>query len=254
MSDLFDLTGRCVVITGGTSGIGLSAAQAFLEAGARVTISGRSKDRGEAALGRLADMGDVWFCAADASVEADAERLAETAKAHMDGVDTIVCAAGINRRGPPQDLSLEDWDAVLDANLRGTFVTARAFYPQLCQSGDGRIVTIGSMMSVLANDMTAPYAAAKGGVVQLTRSLAAAWAKDGIRANCVLPGWVDTALTRQARLDMPDLDARVRDRTPLGRWADPQDIAGTILFLSTAASRFVTGAAIPVDGGFVMRA
>ena len=254
MSDLFDLTGRCVVITGGTSGIGLSAAQAFLEAGARVTISGRSKDRGEAALGRLADKGDVWFCAADASDEADAERLAETAKAHMGGVDTIVCAAGINRRGAPQDLSLEDWDAVLDANLRGTFVTARAFYPQLCQSGDGRIVTIGSMMSVLANDMTAPYAAAKGGVVQLTRSLAAAWAKDGIRANCVLPGWVDTALTRQARLDMPDLDARVRDRTPLGRWADPEDIAGTILFLSTAASRFVTGTAIPVDGGFVMRA
>lgn len=254
MSDLFDLTGRCVVITGGTSGIGLSAAQAFLEAGARVTISGRSKDRGEAALGHLADKEDVWFCAADASDEADAERLAETAKAHMGGVDTIVCAAGINRRGAPQDLSLEDWDAVMDANLRGTFVTARAFYPQLCQSGDGRIVTIGSMLSVLANDMTAPYAAAKGGVVQLTRSLAAAWAKDGIRANCVLPGWVDTALTRQARLDMPDLDARVRDRTPVGRWADPQDIAGTILFLSTAASHFVTGTAIPVDGGFVMRA
>lgn len=254
MTDLFELTGRRVVITGGTSGIGLSAAQAFLEAGARVTISGRSKERGEAALGQLADKGDVWFCAADASDEADAKRLSKTADTDMGGVDTIVCAAGINRRGAPQDLSLEDWDAVMDANLRGTFVTARAFYPQLCQSGDGRIVTIGSMMSVLANDMTAPYAAAKGGVVQLTRSLAAAWAKDGIRANCVLPGWVDTALTRQARLDMPDLDARVRDRTPIGRWAQPQDIAGTILFLTTAASRFVTGTAIPVDGGFVMRA
>ena len=254
MGDIFDLAGRRVVITGGTSGIGLATASAFLEAGARVVVSGRSQARGDEAMAALRDTGPVGFVAADAADAPSCEALAEAAAAHLGGdADVLICAAGINRRGAPQDLSLADWDAVIDASLKGTFVTARAFYPQLCRAGDGRIVTIGSMMSVLANDATAPYAAAKGGVVQLTRSLAVAWAGDGIRANCILPGWVDTPLTRQARQDMPDLDRRVRARTPVGRWAEPGEIAGAILFLATAAARFMTGTAIPVDGGYVMR-
>jgi len=254
MSDLFELTGKRVVITGGTSGIGLATARAFLEAGAQVLISGRSVERGQQALAMLERKGPAWFAAGDAADETDATAVAQAAEEHMGGTDAIVCAAGMNRRGAPQDLSLEDWDAVVDASLRGTFVTARAFYPSLCKAGQGRIVTVGSMLSVLANEATAPYAAAKGGVVQLTRSLAAAWAKDGIRANCILPGWVDTPLTRQARKDMPDLDRRVCERTPVGRWATPDEIAGAILFLATPAAGFITGTAIPVDGGYLMRA
>jgi len=254
MSDLFELTGKRVVITGGTSGIGLATARAFLEAGAQVLISGRSVERGQQALATLEGRDPVWFAAGDSADETDATAVARAAEEHMGGTDAIVCAAGMNRRGAPQDLSLEDWDAVVDASLRGTFVTARAFYPGLCKVGQGRIVTVGSMLSVLANEATAPYAAAKGGVVQLTRSLAAAWAKDGIRANCILPGWVDTPLTRQARKDMPDLDRRVCERTPVGRWATPDEIAGAILFLATPAAGFMTGTAIPVDGGYLMRA
>ncbi|GAW33126.1 gluconate 5-dehydrogenase [Roseovarius sp. A-2] len=254
MSDLFDLTGKRVVITGGTSGIGLATARAFLEAGAQVLISGRSVERGQQALTTLEGRGPAWFAAGDAADESDAVAVARAAEERMGGTDAIVCAAGMNRRGAPQDLSLEDWDAVVDASLRGTFVTARAFYPGLCKAGQGRIVTVGSMLSVLANEATAPYAAAKGGVVQLTRSLAVAWAKDGIRANCILPGWVDTPLTRQARKDMPDLDRRVCERTPVGRWATPDEIAGAILFLATPAAGFMTGTAIPVDGGYLMRA
>lgn len=254
MSDLFALTGKRVVITGGTSGIGLATARAFLDAGAQVVVSGRSVERGQHALEVLDGKGPAWFVAGDAADEAAATALAQAAEDHMGGTDVVVCAAGTNRRGAPQDLSLDDWDAVLDSSLRGTFVTARAFYPSLCRAGQGRIVTIGSMLSVLANEATAPYAAAKGGVVQLTRSLAVAWAKDGIRANCILPGWVDTPLTRQARKDMPDLDRRVCERTPIGRWATPDEIAGAILFLATPAAGFMTGTAIPVDGGYLMRA
>ncbi|MGX0878563.1 2-deoxy-D-gluconate 3-dehydrogenase [Roseovarius sp. MBR-154] len=254
MSEMFDLTGKRVVITGGTSGIGLATARAFLEAGAQVLISGRSVERGQQAQATLEGKGPAWFAAGDAADETDATAVAQAAEEHMGGTDAIVCAAGMNRRGAPQDLRLEDWDAVVDASLRGTFVTARAFYPGLCKAGQGRIVTVGSMLSVLANEATAPYAAAKGGVVQLTRSLAVAWAKDGIRANCILPGWVDTPLTRQARKDMPDLDRRVCERTPVGRWATPDEIAGAILFLATPAAGFITGTAIPVDGGYLMRA
>ncbi|MDR9394881.1 MAG: SDR family NAD(P)-dependent oxidoreductase [Roseovarius sp.] len=254
MSQLFDLAGKRVVVSGGTSGIGLAAARSFLEAGACVVLNGRSADRGQTALGVIEGLGQAWFVPGDTADEAAAETLVGTAEAHMGGVDVLVCAAGINRRGAPQDLTLDDWDAVLDTSLKGTFVTARAAYPALRGSGDGRIVTLGSMMSVLANEATAPYAAAKGGVVQLTRSLAVAWAGDGIRANCILPGWVDTPLTRQGRKDIPDLDRRVCERTPVGRWATPDEIAGAILFLASPASRFMTGTAIPVDGGYVMRA
>lgn len=253
MTDPFALTGKRVVITGGTSGIGLAAARAFLDAEAQVVVTGRSGARGQTAIEGLSPHGPAWFVPGDTALEADAATLAKAAEAHMGGVDVVVCAAGLNRRGAPQDLGLDDWEAVMDASLKGTFVVARALYPALCRSGDGRIVTLGSMMSVLANEATAPYAAAKGGVVQLTRSLAVAWAPDGIRANCVLPGWVDTPLTRQGRKDIPGLDRRVRERTPLGRWAEPAEISGAILFLAGPAARFITGTTIPVDGGYLVR-
>ena len=246
----FDITNRKIVITGGTSGIGLAMARAFLAAGAHVVICGRNAQTGAQALDTLVSQ-HAHFLPCDVGEEDDCAALADFAGQHMDGIDTLVCAAGLNRRGRPETISLSDWDAVHNATLKGTFLAARACYPALKSSGDGRIVTIGSMMSVLANEATAPYAA--GGVVQLTRSLAVSWAPDGIRANCILPGWIDTAMTRKAREDMPGLDARVRDRTPTGDWGHPDDIADTAIFLAAPASRFITGAAIPVDGGYLMR-
>lgn len=252
MMTSFDITDRKVVVTGGTSGIGLAIARAVLTAGARVVICGRNQQTGAHALDALASP-QAHFLSCDVGNEDDCAALSNFACQQMGGIDTLVCAAGLNRRGRPETISLEDWDAVLNATLKGTFLAARACYPALKSSGDGRIVTIGSMMSVLANEATAPYAAAKGGVVQLTRSLAVSWAPDGIRANCILPGWIDTAMTRKARDDMPGLDARVRERTPTGNWGHPDDIAGTAVFLTAPASRFITGAAIPVDGGYLMR-
>ncbi|KUF09968.1 SDR family NAD(P)-dependent oxidoreductase [Pseudoponticoccus marisrubri] len=253
MSDLFDLQGRRVTVTGGTSGIGQAIARAFLEAGARVIITGRSETRGAEAATALAPLGEVHFVQGDAGSEEDAARLEMAVTERLGGLDVLVCAAGTNRRMAPQDLSVADWDAVQDANLKSVFLTCRALYPLLKEGGDGRIITVGSMMSVLANEASSAYAAAKGGVVQFTRSLAVSWAPDGIRANSLLPGWIDTPLTRQARQDIPGLDDRVTGRTPLGRWGTPEEMAGTVLFLAAPASRFVTGAAIPVDGGYLMR-
>jgi 2-deoxy-D-gluconate 3-dehydrogenase len=158
--------------------------------------------------------------------------------------------AGTNIRKAPQDYSLDEWRAVLDTNLTSAFVACQAAYPHMKRAGGGKIVNIGSMMSLFGASFAAPYGASKGGVVQLTRSLSAAWAKDNIQVNAVLPGWIDTALTRRAREEVAGLHERVLARTPAGRWGRPEDLGGIAVFLASAASDFVTGTAIPVDGGY----
>jgi 2-deoxy-D-gluconate 3-dehydrogenase len=158
--------------------------------------------------------------------------------------------AGTNIRKAPQDYSLEEWRRVLDTNLTSAFVAAQAAYPHMKRAGGGKIVNIGSMMSLFGASFAAPYGASKGGIVQLTRSLAAAWAKDNVQVNAVLPGWIDTDLTRRARKEVEGLHERVLARTPAGRWGAPEDLAGIAVFLCSRASDFITGAAIPVDGGY----
>jgi 2-deoxy-D-gluconate 3-dehydrogenase len=143
---------------------------------------------------------------------------------------------------------------VLHINLRGTFLGSQAVYPQLCKLGGGKIITIGSMTSIFGASFAAPYSASKGGTVQLSRALASAWAKDDIQVNAVLPGWIDTDLTRRARQQVTGLEERVVARTPQGRWGRPEDLAGIAVFLSNPASDFVTGTPIPVDGGYSAQA
>ena len=245
-------SGRSVVVTGGTSGIGLAIAEAFLNAGTRVIVTGRSEARGADALALLAPHGEAHFVAGDAGTEAAADTLKSRATALLGGVDTLVCAAGLNRRSPPEDLTLADWDAVLDANLKAVFLSCRALHPLLRDSGDGRIITLGSMLSVLANEASSAYAAAKGGVVQFTRSMAVSWAEDGIRANTVLPGWVDTPFNDPFTRQMGGRDALegyVREQIPMGRWASADEIAEALLFLASDRSSFMTGQALVIDGG-----
>jgi len=165
-------------------------------------------------------------------------------------LDVLVNNAGTNIRKPPQDLTLGEWRQVLDTNLTSAFLASRAAYPVMKAQGGGKIINIGSMMSIFGVPFAAAYAASKGGMVQLTKALATAWAPDHIQVNAVLPGWIDSELTQRARREVPGLHDRVLARTPADRWGVGDDLAGVAVFLASRASDFVTGTAIPVDGGY----
>jgi 2-deoxy-D-gluconate 3-dehydrogenase len=174
----------------------------------------------------------------------------EETVARLGRLDILVNNAGINIRKPAQDLSTAEWKEVLDTNLTSAFVCSQAAYPIMKQAGGGKIVNIGSMLSIFGAGFAPAYGASKGGIVQLTKALASGWAKDNIQVNAVLPGWIDTDLTRGAREQIKGLNAMVLMRTPAGRWGIPADLAGIAVFLASRASDFVTGTAIPVDGGY----
>ena len=246
--DLFDLQGKAALVTGGNGGIGLGMARALARAGAKVAIAGRDAAKNAAAAKALS--GEALTIQADLRKEASCRAMVDEAAGKLGRLDILVNNAGINIRKQPQEYALEEWREVLDTNLTSAFVAARAAYPHMKRAGAGKIVNIGSMMSIFGAAFVAPYGASKGGIVQLTRSLACAWARDRIQVNAVLPGWIDTALTRQARKDVPGLHERVLARTPAGRWGEPEDLAGIAVFLASKASDFVTGTAIPVDGGY----
>ena len=139
---------------------------------------------------------------------------------------------------------------MLDINLKGAFLCSRQVYPQMAGAGGGKIINIGSMTSIFGSDWVASYSASKGGMVQLTKSLALAWAKDGIRVNAILPGWISTDLTAYIKERQPERVRSINSRIPAGHWGEPEDLAGVAVFLASAASDYVTGAAIPVDGGY----
>ena len=249
--ELFDLRGKVAIVTGGNGGIGLGIARGLAQAGASVAVVGRNQDKITSALADLASVGNGTLgVQADVTDPAQVKRMvAETAE-RFGGVDILVANAGTNIRKTPENYSLGEWHQIVDLNLTSVFDCCQAVYPHMQQRGGGKIVTIGSMSSIFGMEMAAPYSATKGAVVQLTRSLASAWARDNIQVNCILPGWIDTDLTTMARQVMPRLEESVVDRTPQKRWGRPEDLAGAALFYCSAASDFVTGTALPVDGGF----
>ena len=244
----FELQGKAALVTGGNGGIGLGMAQALAAAGAKVAIAGRDEDKNAAALKALA-AGAVALVA-DVADERACRAMVDEAARRLGRLDILVNNAGINIRKQPHEYSLEEWQRVIASNLTSAFVAAQAAHPHFVRAGGGKIINIGSMMSLFGASFAAPYGASKGGIVQLTRSLACAWAKDNIQVNAVLPGWIDTALTRRAREEVGGLHERVLARTPAGRCGEPADLAGIAVFLSSAASAFITGTAIPVDGGY----
>jgi 2-deoxy-D-gluconate 3-dehydrogenase len=249
--NLFNLTGKVAVITGGNGGIGLGMAMGIASCGAAIVIAGRNEDKAATALATLRDAGaTASFVAADVTKKADCGALIARAKADHGRVDILVNNAGTSIRKMPQDFTEDDWHQVMDTNLTSAFLCSQAAYPVMAAGGGGKMINIGSMMSLFGAPYATAYAASKGGIVQMTRALATAWAKDNIQVNAVLPGWIDTDLTKRARQQVQGLQDSVEKRTPQGRWGTPDDMGGIAAFLASPASDFVTGTAIPVDGGF----
>jgi len=252
MVDLFDIRNKIAVVTGGNGGIGLAIARGLALAGAQVAIMARKAAKSESAAAALAaETGRMpLVLTADVAQPEQVGAAVETVLEQLGRIDILFNNAGISIRNAPQDLTPEQWHAVLDVNLTGAFLMAKAVYPSMKQAGGGKIINIGSMTSLFGASYAIPYAASKGGIVQLSKSLALAWALDNIQVNAILPGWYETELTDGARAHVPGLYERVLSRIPAGRWAKPQDIVGTALWLSSRASDYVTGIAVPVDGGF----
>lgn len=247
----FDLTGKVAIVTGGNGGLGLGMAMGLGMAGAKLAIAARRRDKAQDALAQLGDAGiDAFFVETDVADRASCEGMAEAVVARFGRIDILVANAGIADGGKPQEIAGDAWQRVLDINLNGTLFAAQAVYPHLVSAGGGKIVTIGSMMSIFGSAQSASYAASKGAVVALTRSLAVAWAKDNIQVNAILPGWLVTDIVAGAKAARPEFDAAIVARTPARRWGQPDDMAGTAVFLCSPASDFVTGTTIAVDGGY----
>jgi len=248
---LFDLKGRVALVTGGNGGIGLGMARGMAEAGAAIAVAGRNVAKSEAAAAELAKLGvKTAVIEVDVASEASCRKMIEETVKRLGRLDILVNNAGINIRKAPDALALEEWKQVIDVNLTSAFICAHAAYPRMKEAGGGKIINIGSMLSIFGASFAPAYGASKGGVVQLTKALAVAWAKDNIQVNAVLPGWIDTDLTRKAREEVSGLNAMVLMRTPAKRWGKPEDHAGVAVFLASKASDFVTGTFIPVDGGY----
>jgi 2-deoxy-D-gluconate 3-dehydrogenase len=248
---LFDLTGKVAIVTGGNGGIGLGMAKGLAAAGAAVMIAARDEEKSAQAAAEIGKLGgSAATVVVDVARKASVEAMVAATLGRFGRVDVLVANAGVNVRKPPEAYTEQEWQTVLDINLNGPFLCAQAVYEPMKNVGGGKIITIGSMTSIFGLPFAAPYGATKGGVVQLSRALATAWAKDNIQVNAVLPGWIDTALTKRARQNVPGLHDRVLERTPAGRWGDPGDFAGIAVFLASPASDFITGTAIPVDGGY----
>lgn len=255
MASPFDLRGKVAIVIGGNGGIGLGMARGLADAGADIAIVGRNQAKSDAVA---ADMmaGGVRAVAVTADVtdkDAVTAMIARVGDA-FGRIDILINNAGINIRKPPQALELDEWSEVIETNLTSAFLCSKAAYPALKAAGGGKIINIGSMMSIFGASFAPAYAASKGGIVQFTRACACAWAADNIQVNAILPGWIDTDLTRTARQQVDGLHDRVLARTPAARWGEIGDFAGIAVFLSSAASDFVTGTAIPVDGGYSVSA
>jgi len=252
MKDLFTLKDKIAIVTGGNQGIGKSIARGLASAGANIVIADYNEAKTPEAIRDIHEEFGTQVIGVRVDVRQEQQIRALVAKAleTFGCIDILVNNAGINIRKLPQDYKAAEWDEVLDTNLRGAFLCSQAVYPAMKTVGGGKIINIGSMLSIFGGAKLAPYGTSKGGIVQLTRSLAVAWALDNIQVNAILPGFINTDFTRQARKEIPGLEERVITRTPVSRWGEPEELAGAAIFLASRAADFVTGVALPVDGGY----
>jgi gluconate 5-dehydrogenase len=248
---LFDLSGRTALITGSSQGIGLALARGLARAGAAVVLNGRDEEKLASAETLLASEGASVFTAAfdvthGAAIMGEIERI----EAKVAPIDILVNNAGIHRRVPLAEMSEQQWREVLDTNLTGAFLVARAVAPRMIARGAGKLINICSLMSEAGRPTTGNYAAAKGGLKMLTRAMAVEWAKHNLQINGIGPGYILTDLTKPLA-DNPEINRWVCARTPAGRWGLPEELVGAAVFLASRASDFVNGQIVYVDGGML---
>jgi len=253
VSSDFDLTGSVALVTGGNGGIGRGIALGLASAGADIVIAARNEEKTAKVVEEITSLGRRCLgLRCDVTRRADVTSAVAATLERFARLTALVNNAGIAAGGPPQSISEETWDRVVDTNLKAAFVFSQAVYPALTANGGGKIINIGSEYAIFGSAAVLPYSASKGGVIQLTKSLAVAWAGDNIQVNAIVPGWITTDMTTPGINRSPALYDRIVERTPAHRFGRPEEVAGAAVFFASRASDFVTGQALAVDGGYAV--
>ena len=245
--DLFSVRGRRALVTGGSAGLGRAMAETLVAGGAEVAIAARSQRVFDTARG----MGAIPL-QVDLAQREQAAALVDRAVEALGGLDILVNNAGAQIRHPAEDFPLEDWDRVLAVNLDAVWILSQAAGRVMLAQGHGKIINLASLLSVFGGVTIPAYAASKGGVAQLTKALANEWARHGVNVNAIIPGYMATEMN-EALVGNTDREPLILSRIPAGRWGQPADLKGTTIFLASAASDYLHGALIPVDGGYLGR-
>lgn len=252
MSTLFDLKGKRVLITGGTHGLGMAMAKGLASAGAQLIINGHSQNKMDAAIEEYRQAGIKAHASLfDVTNEAEVKNAVDTLENTIGPIDILVNNAGIIKRIPILEMEADEFREVINVDLVGPFIVSKHVGRHMIQRRSGKIIHICSMMSELGRNTVTAYAAAKGGLKMLTKNMATEWAKYNIQVNGIGPGYFATDQTAPLRKDGHPFNEFIINRTPAGRWGDPTDLAGTAIFLASAASDFINGQIIYVDGGIL---
>jgi 2-deoxy-D-gluconate 3-dehydrogenase len=253
MPSSFDLTGRVALVTGGNGGIGRSIALGLAEAGASVAVFGRNNEKNQQVLSELKTIGVPSFAMrVDVTDRAGLEPALNRVESELGSVSILVNNAGIvSLSGGVLQEKIEDWDGVIETQLNAVFLLSKLAARSMLSHKFGKIINIGSMYSFFGSGLVPSYSAAKGAILQLTKSMAIELAPHNIQVNAIAPGWIETDMT--APVHSISLNDEILARTPAGRWGQPEEVAGTAVYLASRASDFVTGATIRVDGGYSIR-